>query len=169
MDSPAALRKLLLLCLALPAFFWNGSCNRFATQSLDQASARTAEPEAVADIQTPPGFRAVRVVAGLTYPSAMTFDAAGRLYILESHTVPLPVLKPKILRVDGESLVEVKLEGDDAPSGEQAIGLEFHDGWLYWSHEEKNGTWGISRVKPEGGRVEAVLRGLPGVTPPSAA
>jgi glucose/arabinose dehydrogenase len=162
MNSPAALRTILLLCLAPPAFFWNASCNRFATNSLDQAAARTAEPEAVSGIQTPQGFRAVRVAAGINYPSAMTWDAAGRLYVLESHTVPIPLLKPKILRVEGETLVDVAFDGPDAPSGEQAIGLEFHGGWLYFSHEEKDGTWGISRVKPEGGKVEAVLRGMPG-------
>ncbi len=33
--------------------------------------------------------------------------------------------------------------------------------WLYLSHEEKDGTWEISRLRPEGGDVEAVLRGLP--------
>lgn len=146
----------LLICTAC-------SKGTIATQSLDQAATHGAEPKVVADIQTPEGFRAVRWVAGLNYPSSMTWDAGGSLYVLESHTVPVPLLKPKILRVgsDGEPH-EIDLEGPAAPSGEQAIGLEFHDGWLYFSHEEKDGTWGISRVRPDGGAVEAVLRNLPG-------
>ena len=42
------------------------------------------------------------------------------------------------------------------------IGIVFHDGWIYLSHEEKDGTWGISRFRPDTGDAEAVLRGLPG-------
>ncbi len=134
-----------------------------ATQSLDQAATHGAEPKVVTDIETPAGFRAVRLVAGLNYPSSITFDDTGRLYVLESHTVPVPLLEPRILRVnDAGEPEEIPLEGDRAPTGGQAIGLEFHDGWLYFSHEEKDGTWGISRVRPAGGAVEAVLRDLPG-------
>jgi glucose/arabinose dehydrogenase len=63
--------------------------------------------------------------------------------------------------VVGQHLEEVKMEGPDAPSGAIAVGLVFHDGWLYLSHEQKDGTFGISRLRPAGGNVEAVLRGLP--------
>lgn len=135
-----------------------------ATQAVDQASAHTAVPtDELPEIAVPAGFRAVRVVAGLTYPSSMTWDREGRLYVLESHTVPLPLMAPRIVRIDDRGdFAEVKLEGDGAPTGEQAVAIEFHDGWIYLTHEEKDGTWGLSRVRPEGGAVEAVLRGLPG-------
>ena len=93
----------------------------------------------------------------------MAWDTAGLLYILESHSVPVPTLKPKILRVgrSGE-LEEVSLRGAAAPTGDVAIGMAFRDGHLYFSHEEKDGSWGISRVRPEGGEVEAVLRNQSG-------
>ena len=148
------------LVLVLAATF--AGCNRIATQALDQAAPRRVDEEFVSAIQVPQGFRARQVVEGLNFPSSIAWDAAGRLYVLESHTVPVPLLAPRILRVEGEHLAEVKLEGSDAPSGTQAIGLKFHDGWLYLSHEEKDGTWGISRFRPEGGVVEAVVRGMPG-------
>ena len=57
-----------------------------------------------------------RIVQGLDYPSAMTFDDAGRLYILESHTVPVPLTKRRILKVVKEHLEEVELRGGAAPS-----------------------------------------------------
>jgi glucose/arabinose dehydrogenase len=138
-------------------------CGQVAYKAVDQAKPRSTERERAPEISVPEGFRAVRVVAGLNYPSSMTWDSTGRLYVLESHMVPVPLLGPRILRVghDGK-LEELKLEGAGAPTGAAAIGLEFHDGWLYLSHEEKDGTWGISRLRPEGGKVEAVLRGLPG-------
>jgi glucose/arabinose dehydrogenase len=136
-------------------------CHQLAMRGLDQAQLYGAEPHPAPDIQVPDGFRAVRIVQGLDYPSALTFDDAGRLYILESHTVPVPLTKRRILKVVGQHLEEVELEGAARPTGEIAVGLTFHEGWLYFSHEEKDGTFGISKVRPQGGAVEAVLRGLP--------
>ena len=133
------------------------------TRAADQAASYKTEVKVAESIAVPEGFRAVQVVEGLNFPSAIAWDDSGRLHILESHSVPVPTLKPKILRVaaDGE-IEELRFEGAAAPTGETAVGLSFRDGWLYLSHEEKDGTWGISRVRPAGGAVEAVLRGLPG-------
>jgi len=133
-----------------------------ALKGAKEASGYKAVDRAAPDIRTPPGFRAVLVAEGFNYPSGMTWDAEGRLYVLESRTVPIPTLEPKIMRVDASGAPQkIAFEGDDAPTGKQAVGLAFHDGWLYWSHEQKDGSWGISRVRPEGGRVEAVVRGIP--------
>lgn len=161
---PLRLAPLCLPAAALATALALAGCagGSVATDAVDQASADTTNRLVLPEIQVPAGFRAVRVVAGLTYPSAMTWDAQGRLYVLESHTVPLPVFQPRILRIVGDQFEEVKLEGDAAPTGEEAVAIEFHDGWIYLTHEEKDGTWGISRVRPEGGTVESVLRGLPG-------
>src|SRR6185503_4167048 len=136
-------------------------CGKLAMRGLDQAQFHGAESHPAPDIQVPDGFRAVRIVQGLDYPSSLTFDDAGGLYILESHTVPVPLTKRRILKVVGEHLEEVEMKGGAEPTGEIAVGLTFHEGWLYFSHEEKDGTFGVSRVRPEGGAVEAVLRGLP--------
>jgi glucose/arabinose dehydrogenase len=135
---------------------------QIAWQAADQAGRYSAKRVAVDDIQVPDGYRAVRVVNGLNFPSAFTWDADGNLYILESHTVPVPTLKPKIVRVakDGR-IARVQLTGADAPNGDTAIGLVFHDGWLYFSHEQKDATFNISRVRPGGGAVEAVVRAVP--------
>lgn len=136
--------------------------NQIAWQAIDQAGRYSAGRYPVDDIATPSGFRAVRVVNGLNFPSAFTWDEAGNLYILESHTVPAPFLEPKIVRVttDGR-IARVRLTGPDAPNGDTAIGLTFHDGWLYFSHEHKDGTFWISRVRPGGGAVERVVPAIP--------
>lgn len=130
-------------------------------RAADQASAYRTEYHPVPGIQTPDGFRAVLIAEGFNYPSSMTWDGSGRLYVLESHTVAVPTLKVKVRRVgtDGK-LEEVELSGPGAPTGEEAVGIQFHDGWIYLSHAEKDGTWGISRFRPDGG-TEAVLRGIP--------
>lgn len=133
-----------------------------AWQALDQAGRYSAKHVAVDDISAPEGWRVVRVVNGLNFPSAVTFDDAGNIYILESHTVPAPMLKPKIVRVSRDGRIDrVQLTGADAPDGETAIGLAFHDGWLYFTHELKDATFSILRVRPSGGNVETVVRGVP--------
>lgn len=135
---------------------------QIAWQAADQAGRYSAKRVVVADITVPEGYRAVRVVNGLNFPSALTWDADGTLYVLESHTVPVPGLKPKIVRVRRDGRIDrVELSGPDAPNGETAIGLTHHDGWLYLSHEQKDGTFSISRVRPSGGAVEAVVRAVP--------
>jgi glucose/arabinose dehydrogenase len=155
------IRTALLLACALSL----ASCStlgQLAWQAADQAGRYSTKRVPVDDITVPDGYRAVRVVNGLNFPSAFTFDDAGNLYILESHTVPAPMLQPKIVRVTaGGAIDRVRLDGPDAPNGDTAIGLTFHDGWLYFSHEQKDATFSISRVRPAGGTVEAVLRGVP--------
>jgi glucose/arabinose dehydrogenase len=131
---------------------------QIAWQAADQAGRYSANRLVVDDITAPGGFRVVRVVNGLNFPSAFTWDDAGNLYILESHTVPAPMLKAKIVRVGTDGRID--RFPWNAP-GETAIGLTFHDGWLYVSHEEKDGTFSISRVRPSGGTVETVVAHVP--------
>jgi glucose/arabinose dehydrogenase len=153
---------LFIALVAAPASFPACKGGTIETKALDQASAYNVTRETVPEISVPQGFRAVLYAEGLNFPSSIVWDDKGSLYVLESRTVPVPTLKPKILRVTGKDLEPVAWEGAGAPTGDAAIGLTFHAGWLYVSHQEKDGTWGISRIKPEGGAAEAVLRGLPG-------
>ncbi len=138
-----------------------GGCNRLALQALDQADLLEVEREVTTHVVVPEGFRAVVVAVGLTYPSSMTFDDRGVLYVLESHSVPIPGMAPRIWRLQRGQVAAVAMEGPDAPSGGVAVGVTFHQGWLYLSHEQADGSWAISRVRPGGGMVEAVMRGLP--------
>jgi glucose/arabinose dehydrogenase len=131
-------------------------------RAADQASAYKTEYRPVAGIQTPEGFRAVLIAEGFNYPSSMTWDGSGRLYVLESHTVAVPTLEVKIRRIGGDGkLEEVELSGAGAPTGAEAVGIQFHDGWIYLSHEEEDGTWGVSRFRPDSGETQPVLRGIP--------
>jgi glucose/arabinose dehydrogenase len=154
-------RIALLLAVSL-ALAGCSTLGQMAWQSADQAGRYSSKRVVVDDIQVPDGHRAVRVVNGLNFPSSFTFDSAGNIYIVESHTVPAPMLKPKIVRVTTSGAIDrVRLDGPDAPDGDTAIGIAFHDGWLYFSHERKDGTFTIDRVRPEGGTVENVVRGMP--------
>jgi glucose/arabinose dehydrogenase len=165
-DSTERKAALGASAIALLAVLGCGGCGEIAYEAADQASARGVPERIVAQLEVPDGYRAVLYAEGFNYPSAMAWDDQGRLYVVQSHSVPLPLTVPKIVRVetrDGkEEVVDVPLEGRGAPTGKVAVGLVFHDGWFYLSHEEKDGTWGISRFRPDGKSTEAVLRGLPG-------
>ena len=139
-----------------------GGCGSIAFDSADQASARKTTTKVATAVAAPAGFRAMLVAQGLNYPSAMDWDDRGRLFVLQSHSVPLPFTGVKIVRFEpsGE-LVDIELTGPGAPTGNVAVGLVFHEGYFYLSHEEKDGTWGVSRFRPDGGDTAAVLRGLP--------
>ena len=137
------------------------SAGSLAWHGLDQASRWSTKRIVVDEIEVPAGSRAVRVVAGLNFPSALTWDAAGRLYVLESHTVAVPLLRTKIVRIDQDGRIrKVNLSGGPPDTG-TAIGLTHHDGWLYFSHQQENGNFGIFRVSTNGGAVEPVLLDLP--------
>ncbi len=156
------MKRIIVLCLVALSTTACSTLGQLAWQAADQAGRYSSKRVVVDDITVPTGYRAVRIVNGLNFPSAFTSDAAGNLYILESHTVPAPMLKPKIVRVSTSGAIDrVRLEGPDAPNGDTAIGLTFHDGWLYFSHEQKDATFSISRVRPAGGVVEAVVQRVP--------
>lgn len=149
----------------LLSFLGCGGCGggTLDLESADQAAIREVTQRRVDGIAAPPGFHVVQAAQGLNYPSAMDWDGQGRLFILQSHSVDLPLAGVKIVRVDQEGRLEdLELEGDDAPTGNVAVGLTFHDGFFYLSHEEKDGSWGVTRFHPETGHTEKVLRGLPG-------
>src|SRR5688572_14649970 len=115
---------ILAAALALTGCSYLG---QIAWSALDQAGRYSANRVVVDDIAVPDGFRAVRIVNGLNFPSAVAFGADGTIYILESHTVPAPMLKPKIVRVTKDGSIDrVNMTGADAPNGETAIGLVFH-------------------------------------------
>jgi glucose/arabinose dehydrogenase len=146
---------LLLATLSMTSCTYLG---QIAWQAADQAGRYSAERVTVNDISAPDGFRVVRVVNGLNFPSAFTWDDTGNMYVLESHTVPAPMLKAKIVRISrdgGIARVPWTIPGDTA------IGMTFHDGWLYVSHEEQDGTFSISRLRPSGGTAEKVVAGMP--------
>jgi glucose/arabinose dehydrogenase len=151
--------RISIACLALLAAGCS-TLGQLAWKAADQAGRYSARVEAAPDIEAPAGQSVVRVVQGLNYPSSMTWDADGNLYVLESHTVPVPMLKPKIVRVARDGRISsVELAG--TPIGDTAVGLTFHDGYLWLSHEEKDATFSISRVRPSGGTLERVVTSLP--------
>ncbi len=111
-------------------------------------------------IQLPPGFRIEKVASGLTFPTAVTWDAQGRMYVAEAGGAFVEEPAPsRILRIDAGGATElVNLEARGL--ADAVAGMTFHDGAFYVTHREPaNRSGAVSRVTP-GGAVTRVLTGF---------
>lgn len=157
-------RRITLLVSASLSLLLMAGCQlgQLAWSTLDQADRYSSKSMSAPDIVAPAGYRVVSVVRGLNYPSAMTFDEYGNLYILESHTIPIPLLSPRVIKVSPiGSMSSLPMTGPEDLMGGAAVGLTHHKGWLYLSREQKDGRYSIQRVPTSGGPIEIVLRDLP--------
>ena len=102
-------------------------------------------------IQLPEGYRIEKVVEGLTYPTAITWDNQGQMYIAEAGGDFLDLEAPaRILRVDpGGKTTEIATLEDKGiyPS---VVGLTWHNGAFYFTHREPDLSGAVSKVTPDG-------------------
>ena len=111
-------------------------------------------------VKLPPGLRIEKVAGGLTYPTAITWDDDGRMYVAEAGGQFLEEPPPaRILRVEnGRATPVVDLtRGGVADS---AAGMTWFDGAFYVvGRDPKDRTGAIFRATL-GGRVTKILTGF---------
>jgi glucose/arabinose dehydrogenase len=128
-----------------------------ATISAVPAAAQDDEYPA---IELPDGYEIEKVVGGLTYATAMTWDDEGRMYVAEAGgqflEEPPP---PRIMRVEPGKLTEVvNLEGKGV--ADSLIGLVWHEGAFYFTHRDlEDRTGAVSKVTMDG-KVTRLFSGL---------
>ncbi|MDP9370629.1 MAG: PQQ-dependent sugar dehydrogenase [Chloroflexota bacterium] len=113
-------------------------------------------------IELPEGYQIEKVVDGLTYPTALTWDDEGQMYVAEAGGAFLDLDAPaRILSVDvdnGEAEELVNLT--DAGIAASVPGLFWHDGAFYFTHRNaEDRTGAVSRVTPEG-EVTPIFSGI---------
>jgi glucose/arabinose dehydrogenase len=110
------------------------------------------------------GYRLERVLGGLTFPTSVAFDDAGRVYVVDGGFAYGPTYTPaRVLRLPVDTLAgaEGPLDAGAAEvvCGEGLVGpvtgIAFHDGRLYVAHR------GRISVVAEGGALVDILEGLP--------
>ncbi len=122
--------------------------------------APDARAQAYPAIQLPPGYQIDKVVDGLTYPTALTWDDQGRMYVTEAGgqflEEPPP---PRILRVEPGSAIEtINLEGKGV--ADSVIGLTWHDGAFYFTHRDPGDRSGAVSMATTDGSVTRLFSGL---------
>ena len=102
-------------------------------------------------VQLPPGFQIEKVVDKLTYPTALTFDDEGRMYVAEAGGQFLEEPPPiRILRVEGGSATPV-VDLTNKGVADSMVGLVWHDGAFYFTHRDpKDRTGAVSKVTMDG-------------------
>jgi glucose/arabinose dehydrogenase len=149
----------LVVLAALASVLAASGCHRLRGSS-GGGEARVEGPRRLApgDVVLPPGYRLEVVAQGLTFPTGVAFDEAGRPYVIEAgYSYGEAFATPRLLRVEAGGRLEVVASGgNNGPWN----GIAFADGafWIAEGGELQGGR--ILRVTPDG-RSEAVVSGLP--------
>jgi glucose/arabinose dehydrogenase len=111
-------------------------------------------------IQLPPGYRVEKMVDKLSYATSLTWDDRGRMYVVEAGGHFLEEPRPaRILRVEGDSTVEVVTLGALTPVRAPVVGIQWYNGAFYITHRAEDRTGAVSRVTMDG-RVEMLFKGF---------
>lgn len=121
-------------------------------------TALTRIPVRPEDIYIEPGYRLAPLIIGLTFPTSLTFDDLGYLYIGESGYSYGPAVsngQGRILRLSSLGRVDEVARGFRPP----LTGLTWHDGYFYVAEGAYPGR--ILRVHPGGEIREVLVDNLP--------
>lgn len=124
----------------------------------DVPPAKTRIPVRPEDIYIEPGYRIEPLVVGLTFPTGLTFDDQGYLYIAEAGYSYGPALSNgggRILKLSSLGRVEEVAHGFRPP----VTGLTWYDGYFYVAEGAYPGR--ILRVHPGGEIREVLVDNLP--------
>lgn len=153
MRATFALAKALGLCLAL-----SGCYALHPSQGGGQTDFVPPREVNPADVAVPAGYRVEVVATGLTYPTGVTFDAAGRPHVVEAgYAYGEDWTTPRLLRVEPDGrLVTVAAGGRNGPW----TGAVFHAGAFYVAEGGVLEGGRVLRVTPGAG-AEVLVEDLP--------
>lgn len=120
-----------------------------------QTAFSPPRPIDVGDVAVPAGYRIEAMATGLTFPTAVAFDDAGAVYVVESGYAYGPVKKtPRLLRVGPHGRTEIVAAGREGPW----TGIAFVDGAFYVAQGSNPGK--LLRIERDGA-VRVIVDGLP--------
>jgi glucose/arabinose dehydrogenase len=134
--TSAALALILAVLLGVPALLLQGAA---------------AQQDEFPVIELPDGYQIEKVVDGLTFPTSVTWDDQGQMYVAEAGGAFLEEPPPaRILRVkDGQATEVVNLINRGLAAS--VVGLEWHNGAFYVTHRDASDRTGaVSMVTPDG-------------------
>jgi glucose/arabinose dehydrogenase len=113
----------------------------------------------LADIAVPAGYKIEMLADGFTFPSAVTFDAQGTPYVLETGYAYGEVwLEPKLIKIQGTTKTVVAKGDRNGPW----TGVDYSEGYFYVSEGGEADGGKIIRVSPAG-EMKTIVEGLPSV------
>ncbi len=111
-------------------------------------------------IEVPEGFEVEKVVGGLNFPTSITWDDEGRMYVAEAGAglTPERLAPIRIVQVleDGQTMEVAELTNQ---VGLALVGMTWHDGAFYVTHRADDRSGAVSRVTLDG-NVTQILSGI---------
>lgn len=147
--------------LFLVPLFLLGSCYSMrSSNGGGQIKSFTKRPVSTSDISVSPGYVIEVVSTGLTFPTAMDFDDAGVIHVVESGYVYGEMwLEPKLIRIDENGNKTTVARGDkNGPWN----GLAYHEGSFYVAEGGQAQGGKILRISPDG-KIQTLVEGLPSI------
>lgn len=122
------------------------------------APAKT-EPATVFSV--PQGYKVEKVVGNLTYPTALTWDNTGKMYVAEAGggLNPEQLAPSRILRVEAGKTTPVVTLSDQGVFA-SVVGLTFHNGAFYFTHRAQGDLTGAVSKATMDGAVTQVFKGI---------
>lgn len=138
-----------LACFNLRASHGGGQTRlRDAVPSAD----RPARPRNASDVALPDGYAIEIVARGLVFPTGVTFDDEGGVYVVESgHSTAKVKTTPRLLRIDGGSATEIA-HGTEGPWN----GVFYKDGTFYVADGRRNGGGRVLAIAADGTQRDVV-------------
>lgn len=111
-------------------------------------------------IQLPEGYRIEKVVEGLTYPTSVTWDDEGTMYVAEAGGAFLDEPPAaRILRIGKGGEVSEVANLEEKGIHPSVVGMTWHQGAFYFTHTEKDLSGAVSKMTPDG-TVTRLLSGI---------
>lgn len=106
-------------------------------------------------VKLPNGYTIQKYVENLTYPTGITFNDVGEMFVVESgYRAGNIVSPPRILKINPNGTTSVVAQGFTSP----VLGLSWYDGNFYVTESGYPGQ--VTKVAPDGTK-DAVVKGLP--------
>lgn len=143
----------------LPLLFAIGGC-MFMRPSNGGGQVKVPEGRTVdvSDVALPEGYRVEPVVEGLVFPTSVTFDESGNVYVVEAgYSHGEAFTEARLLRVAPGGRTEVVATGDNPPW----TGATWHEGAFYVSEGGQKEGGRILRIRPDGDKT-VLAADLPG-------
>jgi glucose/arabinose dehydrogenase len=118
-----------------------------------------ARPVNTSDIKLPDGYSISALLPGLTFPSGLTFDDKGQLYVIEAgYSYGEVYTVPKLLKVEENGTVkEIAHGGNNGPW----TAVDFYKGDFYVSEGGTAEGGKILKITMDG-KISVLMDGLPG-------
>ena len=112
-----------------------------------------------ADVWLPPGYHIEPVFQGLTFPTGVTFDDDGNVYVVESgYAYGEDWTHPRLLQLYGRGAAKVIARGHNGPWN----GVTYHDGYFYVAEGGEAQGGRILKIDREG-NFTPLVENLPSV------